>query len=332
MFLTWVYVKAKACILNLLNPHTNKRLKTRIAPTPSGYLHVGNALSFAITWALARQQNGIILLRIDDLDNIRFRPEYLQDIFDTLHFLGLDWDEGPGDAEDFSENYSQHKRLHLYNSLLDVLISKNLLYACTCSRKQLAPVLSEALHCTNCLQEQLPLDEPQASWRICLPEDARITFVDISFGTCQVDLTQTMPDFVVRTKNGLPAYQVASLCDDLHYGINTIVRGQDLLPSTAAQLFMAKHAGLTFETRFMHHPLALETTGVKLSKSHDALSICEMRKAGASAADVWKMIARLLGWQPAGITNANNFLDVFRSDRLPAQLNKAPQLISGIIS
>ncbi len=325
-FLNW-FSAPNSYILQTKVYHTAKRLKTRFAPTPSGYLHLGNALSFAITWALARQQNGLILLRIDDLDTDRFRTEYLQDIFDTLHFLGLDWDEGPVDGDDYTRNYTQHTRLKTYQALLDVLVSKGLAYACTCSRKEFA----DGLHSKECSEKKLPLTTPEAAWRIRLPESLIINVHDLRWGACKVHLTDTMPDFVLRGKNELPAYQVASLCDDIYYGINTIVRGQDLLPSTAAQTFLATQAGLHYQVAFLHHPLAYEAAGTKLSKSHGSLSICEMRKAGATTKDIWNMIARLAGWHHVDITCAKDFLHYFRVDLLPGQLSSVPQLSRGTI-
>ncbi|MCX2741282.1 glutamate--tRNA ligase family protein [Pontibacter anaerobius] len=295
------------------------QLKTRIAPTPSGYLHLGNALSFAITWALTRQQKGNIILRIDDLDDARFRQEYLQDIFETLHFLGLDYDAGPADAEDFLKNHSQHLRLPRYHALLQQLVDKGVVYACPCSRKQLSALPNNSacdLH--TCRHEQQPLQQPGIAWRIRIPEDTQVTFQDLLLQTCTIALSEEMPDFVVRRKEGIPAYQIASLADDLDMGINTIVRGEDLLSSTAAQLYLARLLGAEQFTSidFVHHPLVLEPDGGKLSKSHDSLSISEMRKRGLSSKALWQTIARTLGWQEAGIEDAKSFLDRFRLEDL----------------
>ncbi|WP_266203293.1 glutamate--tRNA ligase family protein [Pontibacter kalidii] len=293
-------------------------LKTRIAPTPSGYLHLGNALSFAITWALARQQNGTVILRIDDLDNARFRPEYLQDIFETLHFMGLDYDEGPADAEDFLKNYSQHLRLPRYHALLQQLVEQGVVYACPCSRKQLSVHTGSNCHLHSCRHERLPLQQNGTAWRLRIPEGTEITFNDQLLQTCTVRLAEEIPDFVVLRKEGIPAYQVASLADDLEMGINTIVRGEDLLTSTAAQLYLARLLGAEAFTsiNFVHHPLVLEPGGGKLSKSHDSLSISEMRKSGLSSKAFWQTMARMLGWQQESITDAQRFLDRFRLEEL----------------
>ncbi|GHA66938.1 glutamate--tRNA ligase family protein [Pontibacter akesuensis] len=295
------------------------QVRTRLAPTPSGYLHLGNALSFAVTWALARQRHGTVILRIDDLDNARFRPEYLQDIFDTLHFMGLDYDEGPADAGDFLQHYSQHLRLPAYEHLLGQLVAKGVVYACPCSRKQLASLPAGADGRHACQQERLPLYLPDTAWRIQVPPDTEIVFSDLLQQECRVPLAAQVPDFVVRRKEGLPAYQIASLADDLEMGINLIVRGADLLASTAAQLFLARQLGADGFTSiaFLHHPVVADAGGGKLSKSHDSLSIAQMRRSGLSSKVFWQVLAATLGWEEFGIVDARSFLDKFRLENLP---------------
>jgi glutamyl/glutaminyl-tRNA synthetase len=300
---------------------TKRPVKTRIAPTPSGYLHLGNALSFAITWALARKQQGIVALRIDDLDNARFRPEYLQDIFDTLDFMGIDYDEGPRHPKDFQENYSQLLRLPAYQSQLDKLVQQGMVYACPCSRSQISALSPLGLYPLTCRDEQLPLSTPNAAWRVCIPEGTTISFKDQLLGNCTVALALEMPDFVVRRKDGIPAYQIASIVDDLAMGINLIVRGEDLMLSTAAQLYLAQHTGTTTftESQFVHHPL-ISSGGNKLSKSHDALSLTEMRKAGLTPQQLWQKLAQLLNWHDAGIADAQRFLQRFELANLPRHI------------
>lgn len=298
------------------------KVKTRIAPTPSGYLHLGNVLSFAITWALARKSGGTVVLRIDDIDNTRFRPEYLQDIFDTLDFMGIDYDEGPRNALDFTQHYSQHLRLPQYQALLDKLVQQGKVYACPCSRSQIAAISSDGLYPLTCRNEEVALDAPETAWRVRIPVDTVISFHDLLLGNCTVALALEMPDFVVRRKDLIPAYQIASLCDDLAMGINLIVRGEDLMLSTAAQLFLAEQVGATAFTnaQFVHHPIILTGEGNKLSKSDDALSVTEMRQAGLSAKDLWQKTAVTLGWGDAGITDAESFLQRFRLEDLPRHI------------
>jgi glutamyl/glutaminyl-tRNA synthetase len=308
--------------------HLNKGVitpKTRIAPTPSGYLHLGNALSFALTWALARQQGGVVALRIDDLDNARFRPEYLQDIFDTLHFLGLDYDEGPQDPADFRQHYSQLHRLPLYHGLLDQLVRQGLVYACPCSRTQVAALSAQGLYHGTCRNKQLPLDTPGTAWRLRVPEGTAVRFSDLVLGEVAVPLAEVMPDFVVRRKDGVPAYQVASVADDGRMGVNLVVRGQDLLSSTAAQLFLAGLVGEEgfMKARFVHHPLVQENDGGKLSKSQGSLSLYDMRKRGVRAAEVWQRLGHMLGLQEQ-VRRADEFLEVLRQTGVPPSLQPLP--------
>jgi glutamyl-tRNA synthetase len=307
----------------VLQQHANKTtIKTRLAPTPSGYLHLGNVLSFAITWALARSQGGLVVLRIDNLDNSRFRPEYLQDIFDTLEFMGIDFDEGPRNPADFHLHYSQHLRLPCYYEMLDQLAQQDLLYACPCSRKQIEAVSPRRLYPLTCRHAHLPLQTPNAAWRIRIPEDMVITFHDQLLGTSTVPLAEAMPDFVVRRKDGIPAYQLASLSDDLQMGVNLIVRGEDLLPSTAAQLLLAQQTGATDFTnaQFVHHPLLRTSDGSKLSKSDGALSVTEMRRAGLKPEELWRKLAYMVGWHDADITTAQGFLERFDLSLIPKQM------------
>lgn len=268
--------------------------RLRYAPTPSGYLHLGNALNFWLTAQVAKQHGGRILLRIDDLDAERKRPEYIADVLDSLEWLGLEWQEGPGsDAgfrlrhwpepaarhaaflQDFEENWSQHRRLGRYAGILDHLRQTGLLYACRKSRRDLAPFGGK--YPLEFREQGLGLDDPDVAWRVATPLDF------------------PLPDFIVRRRDGLPAYQVASLADDLHFGITHIVRGADLQDSTVAQCWLAEQLGLSafLDIAFFHHPLLTDERGEKLSKSAGATSLRAMREAGMSAEEV---IERLTDW------------------------------------
>ena len=266
-------------------------LRTRIAPTPSGFLHAGNALNFLITHQLAREQGCTLRLRIDDLDTERVRPEYVQDIFDSLHWLEIIWDEGPHDPEDFYRNWSLTFRTEEANALLIALKDAGYLYACTCSR-------SQVVSCT-CGSKSIRFDLPNATWRLRVPEPCPMRINAWPNGEVLVDLHTALRDPVLRQRNGSPAYQIASLADDLRFGTTLIVRGEDLLPSTACQLYIAELLGSdTFHrARFLHHPLITDEHGRKLSKSQGAASLRGMRLAGEPAdklrAQAATMVARL---------------------------------------
>jgi glutamyl-tRNA synthetase len=273
--------------------------------------------SFAIAWALSRKANGSIALRIDNLDNHRFRPEYVQDIYDSLHFLGLDYDEGPRTLEDFHTSIQSEHRLKQYEEVLALLEDQHLVYACTCSRSQVAQHHPQSLYSRVCLGKKLPLDSPDVSWRIEIPEDTRVNFRDELVGPLSFPLGLEMPDFVVRRKDHMASYQIASLCDDLRMGCTLIVRGEDLIPSTAAQLHLAKliDAPSFLRSTFVHHRLLKDATGEKLSKSQNALSIHEIRKSGHSSFYIWNQISQLLGWEEP-VNSAKGFLERFRLSHL----------------
>lgn len=289
-------------------------LRTRLAPTPSGLLHPGNALSFIITWCLCRAAGGRLLLRIDDLDAARRRPEYLEDIFRTLDWLGLDYDEGPAGVEDFLQRHSQHTRLDLYHAALDRLRAAGHLYACPCSRRQIGERSPDGRYPNTCRERGLPFDAPRTAWRVRVPEGTQVSFREWRSGTRSYPLAGEMGDFVVRRKNGLPAYQLASLVDDLHYEINFIVRGADLLASTAAQQFLA--AGLDArpfrEALFWHHPLLTGPDGEKLSKSKGAGSLQEWREAGRSPLPLFRDAGRWLNIDPEAVTSLETLLEAVR--------------------
>lgn len=273
-------------------------VRTRIAPTPSGYLHIGNALNFVLTWLWARKAGGSVRLRIDDLDAPRIRPEYLEDIFETLEWLGLDWDEGPFSVTEHEQKFSQTHRQDYYRAFLEELIATGKVFACTCSRKSL-----EKEAC-NCFNKAVPLNSPEAALRVLTP-DSVIVIKDAVAGVLSIPLDKDMHNFVVRRKEGMVAYQVSSLADDLLYKVNLIIRGQDLLGSTAAQTYLATISGKTAFAgcSFYHHPLITDNSGQKLSKSAGSGSLRAMRAQGYTVNEFYKYISKLLGWPQPAITS-----------------------------
>ncbi len=208
--------------------------KTRIAPTPSGFLHLGNVLSFAITAALAERTGAKILLRIDDLDQSRANKWYIQDIFDTLNFLEIPYDEGPRTVKEFEDSYSQLHRMAMYREALRQLADEKKVFACTCSRRQ----LSNAEPCT-CFDRQIPLNTENASWRLITGSSPELGIKNFGGEIISYVLPSEMYDFVVKKKDGFPAYQLTSVIDDLFYGVDLIVRGEDLWTTTQAQNTLA---------------------------------------------------------------------------------------------
>ncbi len=255
--------------------------RLRIAPTPSGFLHLGNAVNFVLNWLTARlHPQARLLVRIDDLDAERKRPEYVQNIFDTLRNLGLDWDEGPRSPEDLERQWAQHLRLPLYEKLLQTLRQRGHLFACAKSRRELAPFGGDYPEAFR--HQPYGLDDVDVAWRIRTPLPHQPEIMP--------------PDFVVRRRDGIPAYQTASVADDVFFGITHVIRGQDLWPSTRAQQYLAQCAGLTAFERiaFLHHPLLTDECGRKLSKSAGAPPLSTGPANGTSPAAVFAIVARWL--------------------------------------
>jgi glutamyl/glutaminyl-tRNA synthetase len=239
-------------------------MRTRLAPTPSGYLHLGNVFNFILSWIRARQYGIQILLRIDDADRLRKRPEYVDDIFRVIEWLQLDYDIGPSSADDFEKNWSQIHRTPMYENLLNKLFSHPDVFACFCSRRQIIPIIEEN-QCT-CMNKSFDTDLPHA-WKINT-KALWISIPDVHAGKLQIPLSP----FIIRQKNYEASYQVSSLADDIHFEISHIFRGEDLLESTGRQLFLDQIIGPSSFSKayFFHHTLVKGNDGEKLSKSAGA--------------------------------------------------------------
>ena len=271
--------------------------KTRIAPTPSGFLHLGNALSFVVTAALARQRNTGLLLRIDDMDSNRIQLDYVSDAFKTLAWLGIEWSEGPFNQKELSDRWSQIHRVHHYEVLIKRLLDSGHLYPCGCSRKEIADRGGVGSIEHDCRANDVDPKQPEISWRIKLPKECVVEIQDEVKGRIDVNLKTEMPDFVIRRRDGIPSYQIASLADDLFFGIDLIIRGDDLLASTAAQLYLANQLEESEfgNSTFIHHPLIKANDGAKLSKSAGSNALETMRQQGVKPEMVYSMIATQLG-------------------------------------
>ena len=244
---------------------SQKGLKFRLAPTPSGFLHPGNLYNFMLTEAFRKALDGKLLLRIDDLDRSRFRPEFLSDVFRQLEALRIQPDEGPSGPEAFEAEWSQRHRLPLYFKALEAMKPK--LYACTCSRKDWKSQANA--YPGSCRNLGLAMDEPNRHWRMAVPKSASVRRLDLCGR--QVDYPAALPegDPILRNREGKPAYQLASIVDDLHFEVEAVVRGEDLRPSSGFQYWLAEHMEAKAYTglRCWHHPLRLNARGEKLSKS-----------------------------------------------------------------
>jgi glutamyl-tRNA synthetase len=266
---------------------------SRLAPTPSGFLHLGNAVNFLVTWAIVRSRKGRLHLRIDDMDGIRFRPDVLDDIFTSLDWLGLDWDTGPAGPDDFYRNYSLHKKKAYYRHRLQALSKTGQkTFVCRCSRASIKKRSPNGLYPGTCRNAGLAFEPGLHAVRLRVNNDACIQVNDQP-----IDLADTFGDFVLWRKDDQPSYHLASLLEDEDGGINFIVRGRDLLLSTAAQIYLAQCFGFSSfpACRFIHHGLVLGDNGEKLSKSRGVHALKDLRQSGGSFTGAVKTAAWLLG-------------------------------------
>ncbi len=271
---------------------------TRFAPTPSGFLHLGNLYSFLVTKVLAEKHGAEILLRIDDLDQDRFREEYTQDIFDTLDFMELSYELGPKNVKEFESEWSQIHRMEQYRAALEELSEKRLVFACDCSRKKIQEMDSSGYYLGHCQDRRIPLDRKEVTWRFNALET---DFVSLKSYPSQLDSSLILPTdvafSVLRKKDQQPAYQLTSLIDDLHFGVDLIVRGQDLYSSSLAQLALAEKLSKPqfLETTFLYHQILKGPKKKKLSKSDGSTSIKSMRDSGKKPKDVYQTLGEYLG-------------------------------------
>ncbi len=240
-------------------------LVSRIAPTPSGYLHLGNAVNFLLTAWLARGRGGRLLLRIDDFDDSRVREPYLADIFATLDWLGIDVDDGPSGPAEFHAAWSMTARLAQFRAAAQGLLAahREAVFVCRCSRRDLDP---DGRCAAGCAHADLELIPGGSVLRLSVPRPAPV----IGLGCDQVPVPSA--DQVLWRRDDRPAYQLGSVLADEALGVTAIVRGRDLLESSALQVHLA---GLLPAPGFAsavlhHHRLLTDPQGRKLSKSAGA--------------------------------------------------------------
>jgi glutamyl/glutaminyl-tRNA synthetase len=264
----------------------------RIAPSPTGYLHLGHALTF---WsAYERARGGTLVLRIEDLDASRCRPEFRDAIIEDLRWFGMDWQEGP-DAGGPYAPYVQSQRDHLYLPVWRRLRDLGLIYPCACSRRDVLSALSaphgeeqpegdEPVYpgtCRTRLAEARAMENPAGvNWRFRVPDGEEIGFRDGRGGELRAVAGRDFGDFLVWRKDNIPSYQLAVVADDAAMGITEVVRGEDLLQSTFRQILLYRALGFA-EPAWYHCPLVRDEEGKRLAKRHQSLSLRELRKSGA---------------------------------------------------
>jgi glutamyl-tRNA synthetase len=275
----------------------------RIAPSPTGYLHLGHARTFWIAQERARNTGGTLVLRNEDIDRARCRPEFVRAMIEDLAWVGFRWQEGP-DIGGPCAPYDQSARTHLYAAALRRLYLGGYLYPCACSRQDVLRALSaphaaddEPVYPGTCRQrpfaipaeadprESLRQSPARINWRFRVLDGDEVRFEDALTGPQVFVAGRDFGDFVVWRHDDVPAYQLAVTVDDAAMGITEVVRGMDLLVSTARQLLLYKALGLT-APMFCHCPLVTDDNGVRLAKRHESLSLRALRAAGQPPAQV----------------------------------------------
>jgi len=261
---------------------------TRIAPTPSGFLHLGNAVNFALISQLAFRWGAGVALRVDDMDSARVRPEYVDDIFSTLDWLGIAWTTGPGDRAEFERDYSMADRTEYYRSQIDLLSGAGLqVFACSCSRADLAA--SGGLRCAGpCVSADLELATDRTALRLRIPDGAAV-----QMSGSDIDLSAVHGDVVLWRRDGLPAYHLVTVIEDRDLGVTDIVRGSDLLESSALHAWLAPYldAPNVAQANYLHHGLIADDDGHKLSKSR--LEAGPLARTATERAEVFEIAERL---------------------------------------
>jgi glutamyl-tRNA synthetase len=273
----------------------------RIAPSPTGFLHVGHARTFWIAQSRCRENDGTMVLRNDDLDAKRVRSEFIKAMYEDLGWFGLSWQEGP-DIGGPHGPYNQSERFELYCSAFKELKRKELIYPCTCSRQDVLRAL-EAPHrgeeeprypgmCRERKIEDFPAGT-RVNWRFRTRENESVTFNDGNFGTQTFTSGKDFGDFVVWRHDDVASYQLACVVDDAGMGITEVVRGADLLMSTARQLLLYQAFDLV-PPSFFHCELMFDEKGNRLAKRHDSLSLRVLREQGRSPEEIRE------GWLSSG--------------------------------
>jgi len=276
----------------------------RLAPSPTGLLHVGHARTFWVAAQRAAERGGQLILRNEDLDPQRCRPEFVSAMMEDLRWLGIKWTEGPDCGGEFGP-YVQSERRAWYLDAWRKLRDQGAIYPCTCSRKDVAQAAGapnegddEPIYPGTCRPDCVGPDlrsghaerssaacPAGVNWRFRVPDGAAIRFTDLRMGPQCMVAGRDFGDFIVWRRDDVPAYQLAVVVDDAAMRISEVVRGADLLKSTARQILLFRALGLPLPD-YYHCDLVRDETGMRLAKRHDALSIRRLRELGWTAEEV----------------------------------------------
>jgi glutamyl/glutaminyl-tRNA synthetase len=270
----------------------------RLAPSPTGLLHIGHACTFWVAYERALEHVGTLVFRNEDLDRQRSKAKFAEAMIEDLRWLGINWQEGPDIGGPFAP-YEQSRRREFYLAAWRKLRDGAFIYPCTCSRKDLANSaaapnegdneLHYPGHCREKIGEASRYEAPAGvNWRFRIPDDEEITFDDLHLGPKRYIAGKDFGDFVVWRRDDVPAYQLAVVADDAAMQITEVVRGADLLKSTARQLLLIRALGLRVPA-YYHCDLVRDAAGLRLAKRHDALSLRKLREQGYGPQQVLNM-------------------------------------------
>lgn len=298
----------------------------RFAPTPSGFLHLGNVFCSLLAWLYAKSRGGKIILRIEDLDSMRCPRVNADALARDLEWLQLFWDEGAYSGAD-GENYFQSRRSAIYEKYFHKLTEAKLIYPCFCSRAELhaaeAPHLSDGrvLYSGVCrrlteAERELKMQLRRPAYRVKVRDEA-IGFTDGHYGEQSYNLARESGDFIVRRSDGVFAYQLAVTVDDALMGVTQVVRGSDLLSSTPVQLYLYRLLGLT-PPAFCHIPLLTDPDGRRLAKRDGDLEIGALRRQYGDPRPLVGLLAYLAGQLPEPEPiSAQELLPLFDPAKIP---------------
>lgn len=307
----------------LLKRQRQSTMRGRFAPSPSGEMHLGNAWTALLAWLQVRSQQGVMVLRIEDLDPQRSKSCYIEALHDDLRWLGLDWDEGDDCGGQYGP-YRQDLRRESYQQALDRLTAAGLTYSCRCTRAQLAAGAphstdGEVVYPGTCRERKSDAAQgARLALRLKVPAGS-IGFVDALQGTVRQDVRQQVGDFVLQRADGVHAYQLAVVVDDAAMKISDVLRGDDLLLSTPRQLLLYRLLKLQAPS-FSHVPLLMGADGQRLSKRHRDLSLAALRRGGAKPETILGWLAWKAGLLPqCQPVTARELIGQFSLDKLPRQ-------------
>ncbi len=285
-------------------------IRGRYAPSPTGDLHLGNLRTALLAWLFARCAGGQFVLRVEDLDRPRVRQGASERMLFDLRWLGLDWDEGP-DIDGPYAPYTQSERQEIYTHYLQLLADKDLVYPCYCSRAEIARAASAphgdegprypgtCRHLTQAQRREHEEHNRRPSLRFRVDDERVVSFTDLLVGPVEQQVQQAIGDFIVCRSDGIFAYQFAVVVDDALMRINQVVRGADLLQSTARQILLYEALGFPIPA-FAHVPLLLDEHGKRFSKRTQSAGLEPLRAAGATPARIAGQLAADCGLAERG--------------------------------